>query len=269
MPIKILLVDDDADLLEELETALRQFGHEVIALTNAQSALDAIGRERTTKWIALLDIRMPGVDGFTLANILSDWSKIDLSVKIIFLTGSISTDVALRAVRIHAFDLLEKPISLDRLSESVSRAVAQIIEEGRSYSGSPIIDERTSIPVISCFKANLKDTLAIEMEEIKLRLALPSELHEEDCWGMFLDLFKAGIDGELVPAANLYYNPKLTTSTALRRIASLIDLGLVAKFSDTNDARRVLLGITEKGMNLLTEYFDTLSTIELKSLSGD
>jgi len=46
-------------------------------------------------------------------------------------------------------------------------------------------------------------------------------------------------------------------------------LGLVAKFSDTRDSRRVLLGITEKGINLLKGYFDTLAKIQLQSRACD
>lgn len=262
MPIKLLVVDDDVDFSEELVEALGQLTYEIAAVQNPRDALEVIKSDKNAKWIALIDVRMPVIDGFTLANILIDWSKIDLNVKIIFLTGNVTTDIALRAVRVQAFDVLSKPIASDRLLETVDRAAATFFkEEQLSAARSVQIPSAELINLHSDLGFHIQKAVEIVMAEKDLRLSLPAELHEEDCWSMFLEIFKVGLSGELLPAANLYYTPKLTTSTALRRIASLIEAGLVAKFSDASDGRRVLLGLTEEGKNLLTNYFAQLKRI--------
>jgi DNA-binding response OmpR family regulator len=68
MPGKILLVDDDADLLELYELYFRMHGNEVRTATGGSLALETLG-----SWspdVALLDVRMPDMDGFDLIRTL-------------------------------------------------------------------------------------------------------------------------------------------------------------------------------------------------------
>lgn len=259
MNLKLLVVDDDADLADEVKHFLQQEGFDVAIALEAQSALNIIGADRTVNWIVISDIRMPGLDGFTLALILRDWAKVDLQVKIIFLTGNVSTDAAVRAVRAQAIDIISKSAISDRLLEAVGRAAAQFLESE--------IEDSTVQRSIE-FPRNTNDTdiegrvqRLIAQKELRTKY-LPGQLQEEDTWGMFLEIFLAHLKGQNVPAANLYYSQTLTTSTALRRVASLIDAGLVEKFSDSKDGRRVLLGLTETGKETMRGFMAAWELLE-------
>ncbi len=66
---KILLVDDDRGLLEELSEALAAAGYEVESFTDGRAALEAAAADRPD--IALVDLKMQGLDGFRTAEALS------------------------------------------------------------------------------------------------------------------------------------------------------------------------------------------------------
>ncbi len=61
---RLLLVEDDATLAEALARALRGLGHEVAVADSGEQALDALGDRLTSTDLVLLDVMLPGVDGF-------------------------------------------------------------------------------------------------------------------------------------------------------------------------------------------------------------
>jgi two-component system, OmpR family, alkaline phosphatase synthesis response regulator PhoP len=72
---RILIIDDDVELLEELEEVLSQGGYEVIAFSDGESALEAPGTPRP--YAILLDLRMRGKSGFQVSDELrrTAWGK--------------------------------------------------------------------------------------------------------------------------------------------------------------------------------------------------
>jgi len=103
--MKILLVDDDPDLLTVTGFALQQAGFLVVKAADGLEALDAFQREQPD--LAVLDINLPKLNGFDLARKLRERSKIPL----IMLTARNEEEDVVRALGIGADDYLSKPFS--------------------------------------------------------------------------------------------------------------------------------------------------------------
>ena len=116
---KILVVDDEAGIRELLSEILRDEGHTVVLAENADEARAYRGRQQPD--LVLLDIWMPDTDGITL---LKEWSASGyLTMPVIMMSGHGTIDTAVEATRIGAFDFLEKPVALQKLLNTVSRAL--------------------------------------------------------------------------------------------------------------------------------------------------
>jgi DNA-binding response OmpR family regulator len=103
--MKIMLVDDDLDLLAVTTFALQQAGFLVVQAADGASALEAFSRELPD--LAVLDINMPKMDGFELARRLRSMSRIPL----IMLTARSEEEDVVRALALGADDYLSKPFS--------------------------------------------------------------------------------------------------------------------------------------------------------------
>ena len=103
--MKILLVDDDPDLLAVTGFALQQAGFLVVKAADGVAALDAFQREQPD--LAVLDINMPKMNGFDVAQKLRERSRIPL----LMLTARNEEEDVVRALGIGADDYLSKPFS--------------------------------------------------------------------------------------------------------------------------------------------------------------
>jgi len=115
----ILVVDDEMGIRELLNEILTDEGHTVYA---AESAIQARTiREQMRPDLVLLDIWMPDTDGITL---LKEWSNSgQLTMPVVMMSGHATIDTAVEATRIGALNFLEKPIALQKLLKTVSKAL--------------------------------------------------------------------------------------------------------------------------------------------------
>ena len=119
MTRRVLVVDDDAAILEVLEMRLMAMGFDVMATRDAQAALGAVEDARFD--LALLDLRMEPMDGVRLMESLHERQP-RLPVLIMTAHGTIET--AVDAVQRGAFDYLTKPFVRDELRAKIGRALA-------------------------------------------------------------------------------------------------------------------------------------------------
>jgi len=112
---KILIVDDDAALRSELRDFFE--GYEVVEASNGMEALALLERANEIV-LVILDIMMPGINGL---DVLTKIKNSESAPAIIILTGYSSKDVAVEALKGHADDYIEKPIHIEKLSNSVKR----------------------------------------------------------------------------------------------------------------------------------------------------
>ena len=115
----ILVVDDEMGIRELLHEILTDEGHTVYAAESAVQARTI--REQMRPDLVLLDIWMPETDGITL---LKEWSKTgQLTMPVVMMSGHATIDTAVEATRIGALNFLEKPIALQKLLKTVSKAL--------------------------------------------------------------------------------------------------------------------------------------------------
>jgi two-component system, cell cycle sensor histidine kinase and response regulator CckA len=118
---KIILVDDEPEILEMLHGLLKSEGYTVRCARNGDEAIRRFKRERAD--IVVTDLRMPGMGGL---EVLRAIKAIDSSVEVIVLTGHASIDAAISALKSDgAFDFLTKPLDqLDDFLITIEKAIA-------------------------------------------------------------------------------------------------------------------------------------------------
>ncbi len=127
---RILLVDDEPNLRKVLGALLRQEGFEVHAEGDGEAALSKVrGAPSGTFDAVISDLRMPKLDGMGL---LRELGHEDPDLPVVILTAHGTVDNAVEAVKLGAFDYLEKPFDRDQIRSVVSRAVARRAREGAS-----------------------------------------------------------------------------------------------------------------------------------------
>lgn len=115
--IKLLIVDDETRFLNAIAKRLTKRGFDV---RTASNGADAIEMARAEKFdIALLDLKMPGMDGGQVLRILKEEHQF---LEAIVLTGHGSLESAVELTKLGAFSYLPKPYELDKLIEVLKEA---------------------------------------------------------------------------------------------------------------------------------------------------
>jgi two-component system nitrogen regulation response regulator NtrX len=114
----VLVVDDENSILETLSSIIEDEGYDVITASSGEEGLKMFLKH--TPDLILLDIWMQDMDGIeTLKQIRSK----DKEVSIIMISGHSNIDTAVQAIKLGAYDFLEKPLSLDKVLILINRAL--------------------------------------------------------------------------------------------------------------------------------------------------
>jgi two-component system phosphate regulon sensor histidine kinase PhoR len=115
--LKILVVDDEKDIREGIERILKRMKYTVLKADRGEAALEILGKE--TVDIAILDLKMPGMDGMELHQRIRD---IDEKIIVIIITGYATIETAIEAMKQGAYDFIPKPFEPEHLRIVVRRA---------------------------------------------------------------------------------------------------------------------------------------------------
>jgi len=119
MSARILIVDDEESIRYTFESFLSDEGHDVSTAVNYEKALEQISEKRFDLIIA--DIFLGGTTGMEL---LREIRSRQLRSIVVMITGAPDVETAVEAVRMGAFDYIEKPVVLETLLLVTSRALA-------------------------------------------------------------------------------------------------------------------------------------------------
>lgn len=119
VPRKILVVDDEADIRELLELTLLRMGLEVETAGNVKQALALLQKQSFD--LCLTDMRLPDGEGL---QVVEHIHKHNLDIPVAVITAYGSTENAVHALKLGAFDYLAKPIALEQLRTLVKSALS-------------------------------------------------------------------------------------------------------------------------------------------------
>ena len=118
--MKIAIVDDEKDMRLSITQWLALSGYDTESFANATDALAVIGPDYPG--IVITDIRMPGMDGMQFLRALMSR---DSTLPVIMITGHGDVPMAVEAMRLGAFNFLEKPFNPETMSQLAQKATQQ------------------------------------------------------------------------------------------------------------------------------------------------
>jgi NtrC-family two-component system response regulator AlgB len=118
MSLKVLLVDDEQNILRTMTICLQSIGLEVNPIPNPSDALELATREHFD--IAFLDLKMRPLDGIQL---MTELKKINPEILVVIVTAHGSIDTAVEAIKKGAYDYLQKPFDFQELQHFTEKVV--------------------------------------------------------------------------------------------------------------------------------------------------
>jgi two-component system response regulator PilR (NtrC family) len=115
---RVLVVDDERSMRELLAITLRQTGYDVALAESGESAIDAVKTD--TFDLVITDLRMRQVDGFDVLRAAKEFSPATL---VLVMTAYASTETAVEAMKLGAYDYITKPFKLDEIRLTLEKAL--------------------------------------------------------------------------------------------------------------------------------------------------
>src|SRR5213594_3063713 len=151
----ILIVDDEPGVRSALSGVLSDEGYNVEAVASGEACLDRVVRGGVD--LIVLDVWLPGMDGLaTLARMRE--RQVDSQVVIISGHGNIES--AVRAIKMGAFDFVEKPLSLDKTVLVVANALRQRTLEAENRALRARVDRQYTLVGDSYAMVQLREQVA-------------------------------------------------------------------------------------------------------------
>ena len=116
----ILIVDDEPGVRSALGGVLRDEGYDVDAVDSGEACLERLGRQGYD--VVVLDIWLPGMDGLAT---LTRMRERQIDTQVVIISGHGNIESAVRAIKMGAFDFVEKPLSLEKTVLVVRNALRQ------------------------------------------------------------------------------------------------------------------------------------------------
>jgi len=244
---RVTIVDDDHLVCETLTETIRSWGLCAEGFTQPEAALENIRNNKSD--IVLLDVFISDVCGLDLI------PQLGSDLKIIVITGFADKDTAIRALKLGAFDLLEKPFQNELLYYSILRALTALATERESkrliddlkQSRSELLAHQQRLENLNTQLLDTNRALSIfaqnierEREEIEKRIALKLrnliipmvvKLRDDQAlqkYGVQLDMLTTQIE-DLTSGFAMDSRVALTLSFTELRIASLVKNGITTE----------------------------------------
>ena len=178
--MKILIVDDDPDQRELLKGFLDHQGYETLTAGDGETALHLLKRE--TVQLVLLDHRMPGLTGDA---VLAKIRETNPTQRVIMITAFGDVDMAVNAMKLGAFEFLEKPVNLSLLLQRIQQAEQAVVVEEDVALVSQAVDESPLPLKIVAESPAMKDVLSLmqgEWREMTGRSSSPGKPAPANSW---------------------------------------------------------------------------------------
>lgn len=175
---KILVADDDSLVRATVSRILELFGHEVVSVTDGKFVGEVIDQSFD---VVLLDINMPGMDGFETIESLN---RLAYDIPVIFLTGAGSMDHVMKAINLGAYDFLTKPIEdLDIFNVKIRRAIEKRMFIRREFEYKKELEDDVRLKAAELEKRNKLLRVysnSLENATVQLMTSLQNAMEEKD-----------------------------------------------------------------------------------------
>src|SRR5687767_9437819 len=152
----ILIVDDEPGVRSALAGVLRDEGYEVDAVDSGEACLDRLTRESYD--IVLLDIWLPGMDGLAT---FARMRERQIDAQVVIISGHGNVESAVRAIKMGAFDFVEKPLSLEKTVLMVRNALRQRHLEAENLALRARVDAQHTMVGDSAGMIRLREQVAM------------------------------------------------------------------------------------------------------------
>jgi|GEM_PF-973841 len=249
--IAIHIVDDDPVQIEELADCL-EAGYPVVHRhRSGTELLDAL-YAGDGPCIVIADMQMPDVSGWGVAASVQKLRARGRSIGLVIVTGYPENIAVRRALMLQIDDLLEKPVVVDDLLNSLERLKRSILNP---QAGSYLKGKMSSMEGITAALFHL-----FEFCDRRLPGSVRSETHLR----MILYCTSRYLGGRPVSVSSVCYASGAPLSTAMRKLQDLVDLDLFSKSEDIADRRRVTILPTN---DLLERLRDIVQEPQLPNVS--
>lgn len=254
---KILVVDDERFITWSLKQHLEREGYEVSTAESGEEALEVFKAEIPD--IILLDIHLPGISGFETLEAIR---KINKEVIVIIITAHGDIETAVSAIKLGAYDFVEKPFDLNRISVLIKKALETInLKREITYLREEQYDKYSFNNIIGKSKA---------MKEV---IALAKKVAESDA-NTILIQGESGTGKNLIARAIHYHSSRASepfveiTSTAIPE--TLIESELFGyekgAFTDAKASKKGFFELANGGTIYLDEIGDIKPATQAKLL---
>ncbi|WP_031497039.1 sigma-54-dependent transcriptional regulator [Bryobacter aggregatus] len=120
--IQILVVDDEPGIQESLRGVLEDEGYSVNTVGRGEDALEALSKRSYD--VVLLDVWLPGIDGLETLQRIQQMPLTDRP-NVVMISGHGNIETAVRATKMGAFDFLEKPLTIEKVTITIQNAIKQ------------------------------------------------------------------------------------------------------------------------------------------------
>lgn len=271
LALHVLLVDADREWLTEQAQILESRGHKWSQAVSAQAA-EQLFIERPDINLVVTDSGDGGINGLNLLRTLGERNQNGRYFAGILLATNPSLELAVQAMQNGVIDFLSKPVSREVFAAAIERAGLRLLAANAAVRTSRVEE---TVSEIQHSLSRLMAKLGVSEQEKPSReedfantIANPAAIHpaviksiikarrnrqkffegdlfSDPSWDILLELTAAHIEKRQESVTSVAISASVPASTAIRKIRELAERGLVHRWTDPNDARRIFVALTD------------------------
>jgi ActR/RegA family two-component response regulator len=235
----VLLIDDNPARTGALSSALNAQGFAVGLATDAKSALEAV---RANKFVfAIAELQLADMSAFELMRKVRTLRP-EQRPSFILLASEVGIDMLMQAVRLRAVNILQLPVHPSEIVEAVRNA--ELLKPSSRLTAPPEPFQAARLLLLG---------------EDKRRVLFGVTNVDDARWEIITELYLAQAVGQTTSVSDALNAAGIANTSAVRRLAELVDEGIVLRKPDQNDHRRVVVSLTPSALETVQKFYSWFS----------